>query len=866
MKYEKSDIMYMLQEKRKVNEYQWRDYMKDIKRLNFILALTTLLLISSFIVSCRSNPEANQNLNMESVNRVYPVFATETISAISIKALENNNDIVYLLYENSPDNTAVRSATDTLFMEGLYSLHTGTGSTEKATEALSEALKDVDKFLCLDGSFVYIKGSLLGSLSEAAQLNWEMDYPNTSLLSINTITKKTHGKLLSLFIKDNTDEYICMLLNPLNGETISQTTFNDFMEGNTYYGPFQGFESPLILSKGQQYHISNSEGLLITPILEETERIVFLIIEENSNQVNGLNIFSVYDEKIFKTTYDVNGNFLNRTELTNTDQITSRDPLGSSRTVENPIFDIPPTGSGNSAYFVSQGGIPQIAKTNNPPKYTPEITFVEDTPIEIGTCNQGNCLVEILVNAGKYELFHVSVDGHMLNESEVASPPEDSGVSRIVFLVPAGSHKIKLFGEHNNCYSNTLTTTIECVCSIEKPTLKWSPENPPVETTDEATTQLSIWSSQPLDSLLLKNNGIPETVSTPLTSEPVLDEDNIIYLAYGIKTILGYGENYYEVFGINENGTSNLISHDTNGEFEALSFTGTTPVTVFPCEDGKCRVSVFIHSNHPREFTHFVVSVDGLAIPQSDFSAINLDNGVYDLSFDIPPGSSEIEIFGNDCGHYSNSLTTTIDCNCPGQPPLLSWNPENTPPETTTEETVEFTIQSDQEIDTLSITVNDGVPNVIIDPDFVPGEDIDDPITLNAPVELALGNNSVSILGENENGQSNTLVHTITRDLADATPTIAFAETPPSTITNCEGDECTIAVKISSSIPLTTLMIKSTKNETPTTITAPMPDNDGNYPLTFTLVKGQNYISILAVNDYGYSNNLQHFIECICPN
>jgi len=58
-------------------------------------------------------------------------------------------------------------------------------------------------------------------------------------------------------------------------------------------------------------------------------------------------------------------------------------------------------------------------------------------------------------------------------------------------------------------------------------------------------------------------------------------------------------------------------------------------------------------------------------------------------------------------------------------------------------------------------------------------------------------------------------------------------------------------------------MIKSTKNEEAVTIDPPERDNEGYYPFPVALVEGENHITVIAVNEYGYSNDILCTVFCI---
>ena len=836
--------------------------MKDFKRLNVIFFRVSLLLIVVFISSCTFN--SNQNLDTETINYIYPVFETEKITAVTVKPIEDKTDLVYLLYESSPTNISIRSKKNPLFMEGLYFLNTQTGSTEKATDTLSTALIGTKHLLALDDMFVYIKANKLGSLSETAQLNWENDYSDSDLLCINTINDKTHGLLLSLFMKNAQDEFSCVLLDPVNGQEISQNPFNNFITGEIYYGPFQGFESPFVLSKAENYHISNSEGLFLTPSFEETETIISIAVQKNTQHENILCILSVYDSKVFKTIYDTNGSFLSRKELSENNDVSLRNTRKSNRewVFDSSLSPVPITGTGNSTYFVSQTGIPQVSNSNNIPEYIPDIKFAATNPITINECEQGRCFVTLRVQTGKYNSFYTYLDGNLLDVFDVAVIPQDNGIYDISFHIPQGTHKIKIFGEYNYCYSNEITTTLDCQCPGLTPTIKWNPQNSPVETTHEATAGLSIWSNQELNSISLTNNGIPQEISTPLSLEST-DDENFPF-GYGLTVdTLNEGENSIEVIGINENGNSNTLQHTMN----------RTPPSSVPV------IGWALDEEPPQTTTDPTLTLNMVSDQQLDSLTIT-HNGVenvlnnpdhqiigeefqYTERIDLTEGPNTFSILGENENGSSDPLNFNIQWTPQAPPPVLTFPDDNQPPQTTTEEVLVFSIHSDQDIDTLTITVNDEPPTVIDDPVSVPAGPGDDGIILNTQVTLTGENNLVSIVGENENGSSDPLNFDIQWTAQAEPPILTFPEgnQPPQTTS-----EEFVEFSVHSDQDIDTLTI-TVNDEPPTVIDDPVsvpagPGDDGIILNTQVTLTGENnLVSVVGENENGSSDPLNFDIQ-----
>ena len=279
---------------------------------------------------------------------------------------------------------------------------------------------------------------------------------------------------------------------------------------------------------------------------------------------------------------------------------------------------------------------------------------------------------------------------------------------------------------------------------------------------------------------------------------------------------------------------------------------GVIPEKVYNCVEDTCEITVQVETDI--DLLNLLIkygSEQGYEL--MDFEEI--EDGTYQVTITLERGVNNITLRGEGWADFSE-LSFTIECVCPEEgAPELSWDPDKPPTDTTTEDTATLNIISDKELDALKVSIN-GQQQVTPNPE---AEHDGDAFNYEATVELQDGENEIEVQGENESGLSNLIGWNIEKGQP---PVIAFAEQPPSQVTNCVEEECHVTILISCDGG--DEITHQVGDEEPITISTQQPDLDGNYPRGVILKKGINTITFTANNRFGTSNTLTCTIECIC--
>lgn len=280
---------------------------------------------------------------------------------------------------------------------------------------------------------------------------------------------------------------------------------------------------------------------------------------------------------------------------------------------------------------------------------------------------------------------------------------------------------------------------------------------------------------------------------------------------------------------------------------------GDIPEKVYNCVEDTCEITVQLETDIPIEIL-FIKRGASQGYELIDFE--ELEEDIYQVTIPLERGVNNITLRGESLLDYSE-LTFTIECVCPEEgAPIISWDPDKPPTDTTTEGTAKLNITSDKELDTLKVTTN-GQEQVILNPQAEPDGDMYD---YETTVELQDGENEIGIQGENGFGFSNLLQHNIEKG---APPVIGFVDQPPAQVTNCVQEQCEVTITISCENGYNEIT-HQVGAEDPISMSGLSSDVDGNYPIPVTLQKGVNIITFTAKNRFGTSNTISCTIECVC--
>ncbi|HRW93961.1 MAG TPA: hypothetical protein P5560_13495, partial [Thermotogota bacterium] len=312
-----------------------------------------------------------------------------------------------------------------------------------------------------------------------------------------------------------------------------------------------------------------------------------------------------------------------------------------------------------------------------------------------------------------------------------------------------------------------------------------------------------------------------------------------------------------------------------------IAFHGDTPTTL-QCDEETClcTVEVLIESDYklgPAEYSDKREGA-GEAVALDSHTPLGERDSegskyVYAMVITITPGVHTITFSAGFEGKTyvsSNKLSFTVTCECPGNceaqaRPKIKWNPRNPPPSSTDQDQVVLDILADRLLQNLLITRNQ------VQQTIPAGQAVLDP---NAPdqyafnyqhtQDLAEGENQLQVKGQDPDGQSDPIEHVVQKQLPGL-PLIYWAQEPPTQVTNCVEGTCQVTLLISSSQPLTQIT-SQVDEETPQVLQNPEPNEQGYYPVTVTLRRGTNGVSITGSNENGTAlNGLSCIIECVCP-
>lgn len=364
---------------------------------------------------------------------------------------------------------------------------------------------------------------------------------------------------------------------------------------------------------------------------------------------------------------------------------------------------------------------------------------------------------------------------------------------------------------------------------------------------------------------------------TSMTENNIASRDSLNLLTLPLLLAKGNNSAYFATCDskIHQITTKNKANEggDPPDEFQ-INFSEQPPEETTATE-----IEVTIESSQPVTYFRSYISPEGGGsndfkenmIPVTEKPAIVNGKYQYQIKFKFDEAGKKyrVELYAtnskaDNSGNYNLSNDLSFEINVRGGAQLPAIQVEEPLPEITTEATLNLKLLSDQVLNELRVT-NNGLLNTFNNPQ---GEVVQTPdgnnYRYNAPLELNNGANEVKIEGENENGTSNKLEHTVERG---ERPVIEFAEQPPSQVEASEDNCIIIKINVQNDTAALTGLTHQVGDEASETLSPPILGTDlsGYYQVAVSLKEGSNTITFIAENKFGSSNTISCTIECVIP-